>query len=150
MTDDFSISEAKEHVPKLVSIRQVHKVVHGDSLIGRLNTFLAVKITKIVGSMWCAYVFALLSLISLPAALNSGEPIVIVSWIAQTFLQLVLLPIIIVGQNVQAAADDARAQSDHDTLIAIHTLTSEVHRINEQQSKILDLLEKRTQRLDGK
>jgi hypothetical protein len=59
-----------------------------------------------------------------PAAIRSGDPIIIVAWIAQTFLQLVLLPIIIVGQNVQAAASDARAQSDHETLIAIHTLAA--------------------------
>jgi len=57
---------------------------------------------------------------------------------------LVLLPIIIVGQNVQAAASDARALSDHDTLIAIHTLTAEVHKINDQQITILNLLADRT------
>jgi hypothetical protein len=93
--------------------------------------------------MWCAYAFALIALISLPSALNSHDPLIIVSWIAQTFLQLVLLPIIIVGQNVQAAASDARAESDHETLISIHTLTSEVHEIQAQQSKILEVLAER-------
>jgi hypothetical protein len=99
--------------------------------------------------MWCAYVFALLALISLPAALRSGDPIIIVSWIAQTFLQLVLLPIIIVGQNVQAAASDARAESDHETLLSIHTLTSEVHEIAHQQTKMLEILEERTSQGKG-
>jgi len=96
--------------------------------------------------MWCAYVFALLALISLPAAIGSHDPIIIVAWIAQTFLQLVLLPIIIVGQNVQAAASDARAESDHKTLLAIHTLTAEVHEIAEQQTQVLTILEKRSDR----
>ncbi len=45
-----------------------------------------------------------------------------------------LLPIIIVGQSVQAAATDTRALADHETLTAIHTLTAEVHTINEQQN----------------
>ncbi|TLU88433.1 MAG: DUF1003 domain-containing protein [Chlorobium sp.] len=94
--------------------------------------------------MWCAYIFAFLAFISLPAAINSHDPIIIVAWIAQTFLQLVLLPIIIVGQNVQAAASDARAENDHKTLLAIHTLTSEVHDINQQQTEILKILEKRS------
>jgi hypothetical protein len=94
--------------------------------------------------MWCAYAFGLLALISLPSAIRSGDSIIIVSWIAQTFLQLVLLPIIIVGQNVQAAASDARAQSDHDTLVSIHTLTSEVHEINLQQTEILEIIKNRT------
>ncbi len=111
--------------------------------MGRVNTRLAVAITKAVGSMWCAYLFGLLALISLPAALHSGDPIIIVGWIAQTFLQLVLLPIIIVGQNVQAAADDARAESDHKTLLAIHALTSAVHEIAIQQTKVLEILEQR-------
>ena len=134
---------AKLHIPKLVLNAHVHKDVHGDSLLGRINTRLALGVTKIVGSMWCAYAFALLALVSLPAAIQSRNSIIIVAWIAQTFLQLVLLPIIIVGQNVQAAASDARAESDHATLIAIHTLTAEVHEIALKQTDILKILEDR-------
>jgi hypothetical protein len=92
--------------------------------------------------MWCAYAFALISLVALPAAIMSHDPIIIVAWISQAFLQLVLLPIIIVGQNVQAQASDARALSDHETLLAIHTIVSEIHKINEQQSEILKKVEK--------
>ena len=51
---------------------------------------------------------------SLPAAIASHDPIIIVAWIAQTFLQLVLLPVIIVGQNIQAAASDARAAATYE------------------------------------
>jgi len=73
------------------------------------NAKLALVITRSVGTMACAYVFAGIALISLPAAINSGQVIIIVAWIAQTFLQLVLLSIIMVGQSVQSAASDARA-----------------------------------------
>ena len=62
--------------------------------------------------MWCAYLFAIIALISLPKAINSGDTIVIVSWIAQTFLQLVLLSIIMVGQQ---ASSDAVAQKIDET-----------------------------------
>jgi len=134
------VAEAKRHQPRLVLTRDVHATVHGSGLAGRFNTWLAVRITKTVGSMWIAYLFACIALISLPAALRSGDVIVIVSWVAQTFLQLVLLPIIIVGQNVIQAANDARAEADHETLTAIHRLTIEVHAINEAQSTILDQL----------
>ncbi len=147
MKHESTVTKSKFHMPKLVLTHHVHTTVHGASPVGRLNTRVAVWITKSVGSMWCAYVFALLALISLPAAIRSRDPIVIVAWIAQTFLQLVLLPIIIVGQNVQAAADDARAESDHETLIAIHTLTSDVHAIAERQTEMLKLLEERTSNL---
>ncbi|HAF11553.1 MAG TPA: hypothetical protein DCK98_15935 [Chloroflexi bacterium] len=92
--------------------------------------------------MWVAYLFAGIALISLSAALGSGDVIVIVAWIAQTFLQLVLLPIIIVGQNVIQAANDARAEADHETLTAVHRLTVEVHAINEAQTAILGELQR--------
>ena len=117
--------------------------------MGRINTRLAVGITKSVGSMWCTYIFTLIALISLPAAISTHSPIIIVAWVAQTFLQLVLLPIIIVGQNVQNAASDARAESDHETLIAIHTLTADVHEITLNQTKILEILEERSVRQDA-
>ena len=146
MTVKLNTNGAKAHVPRLVLSHHVHHKVHGDSLAGRINTRIAVAITKVVGSMWCAYLFALLALISLPAAISSHNSVVIVAWIAQTFLQLVLLPIIIVGQNVQAAASDARAESDHETLLAILTLTSEVHDIATKQTDILKILEERVNR----
>ena len=92
--------------------------------------------------MWCAYAFAGLALISLHAALSQGTQ-VIISWIAQTFLQLVLLPIILVGQNVIQAANDARAEADHETLTAVHRLTVDVHAINEAQTQILNELRRR-------
>jgi hypothetical protein len=132
------VATAKRHLPRLVLSRDVHAAVHGTGPAGRINTWLAVRITKTVGSMWIAYLFACIALISLPAALRSGDVIVIVSWVAQTFLQLILLPIIIVGQNVIQAANDARAEADHETLTAVHRLTVEVHSINEAQTVILN------------
>jgi len=146
MTTKLTLADAKTHIPRLVLNRHVHDQVHGSGLLGQINTRIAVLVTKAVGSMWCAYAFALLALISLPAAIATHSPVIIIAWIAQTFLQLVLLPIIIVGQNVQAAATDARAESDHQTLTAIYTLTSEVHAITERQTKILKILEERLDR----
>jgi hypothetical protein len=81
--------------------------------INRFNTNVALVVTKAVGSMWCAYAFALFDLISLPDAVRGGAAAV-VSWVAQTFLQLVLLSVIMVGQNVQAAAADKRSEATYD------------------------------------
>jgi hypothetical protein len=82
---------------------------------------LGARITAVVGTMVCALGFMLLALISLPAALHTGDLIVIVAWVAQTFLQLVLLPIIIVGQNVQGATADKRAiQTYQDAEAILH------------------------------
>jgi hypothetical protein len=69
--------------------------------------------------MWTAYLFTLLALISFPSAIGSGNSIIIVAWIAQTFLQLALLPIIIVGQNIQAKAADKRAEETYQDAEAV-------------------------------
>jgi len=73
------------------------------------NDRVASLVTRAVGSMWCAYAFCLLALIGLPSALTSG-PLAIVQWISQTFLQLVLLSIILVGQRVLSASGEDRAE----------------------------------------
>ncbi len=85
------------------------EIRHAVSQVEGINAKIALVITRTVGTMACAYVFAVIALISLPAAINSGQVIIIVAWVAQTFLQLVLLSIIMVGQSVQSAASDARA-----------------------------------------
>lgn len=80
--------------------------------VQRFNARVAVRVTKMVGSMWCAYAFGLFDLLSLPAAIRGGIA-TIVAWIAQTFLQLVLLSIIMVGQDVQSKAADKRAEDTY-------------------------------------
>ena len=93
--------------------------LHGPGPIGRLNAKIGLKVTVVVGTMWCAYLFTLVALVSVPSAFKTGNSLIIIAWIAQTFLQLVLLPIIIVGQNVQAAAADARSQATYDDAAAV-------------------------------
>lgn len=86
------------------------------------------SITSAVGTMWTAIAFTLLALISLPGALASGNVVVIVAWIAQTFLQLVLLPIIMVGQNVQGQRTEKRDEETHSAVMAAHRETQEILR----------------------
>lgn len=85
----------------------------------RFNAWLAVQVTTGVGTMWCAYAFAALALVSLPSAISSGNAVTLVSWISQTFLQLVLLSVIIVGQNVLAAAADKRSEATYNDADAV-------------------------------
>ncbi len=74
------------------------------------NAKIAVFVTNVVGTMWCAYLFTVLALIGLRPALRPGGE-GLIAWIAQTFLQLVLLSVIMVGQNVQSLTADARSES---------------------------------------
>jgi hypothetical protein len=111
-------AEARRTVgpPKVVDARLA---LHGPGPLARLNAKIGLRITVLVGTMWTAYVFTVLALVSAPSAFGTGNVLIIVAWIAQTFLQLVLLPIIIVGQNVQAAAADQRSQATYDDASAI-------------------------------
>jgi hypothetical protein len=97
----------------------------------RFNLMIAEKITSGVATMWCAYIFAAIALISLPKALQSGDTLVIVSWIAQTFLQLVLLSIIMVGQKVQAQKVEQQINETHTAAIEelkeLKALSGEIH-----------------------
>jgi len=98
----------------------------------RFNNWLATSITNIVGTMWCAYAFAGLALISLPAAIRGGTA-TLISWIAQTFLQLVLLSIIMVGQRLSSEKSDRQLEQtyrDSEELLKISDAIQELLRKN--------------------
>jgi hypothetical protein len=103
--------KVREQLPRVVRF-DPREIRHAVREVEGFNAKLALVITRSVGTMACAYVFAAIALISLPAAISSGQVIIIVAWVAQTFLQLVLLSIIMVGQTVQSAASDARAAKE--------------------------------------
>ena len=73
-----------------------------------INGKIALILTTAVGTMWCAYAFALLALVVLPEALGDGL-LTLVQWVSQTFIQLVMLSVIMVGQNIMGRASDKRA-----------------------------------------
>ena len=98
--------------------------------------------------MWAAYVFFGLTLVSLPAAIASGNTLVIVSWVAQTFLQLVLLPIIIVGQNIQAKSSDERAIATYEDAGAILEEAKEIQSHLGAQDDALEHLITRVEALE--
>ena len=106
-------------------------------LFEKFNQYIAQKITSVVATMWCAYIFAAIALISLPTAIKSGDIIVIVSWIAQTFLQLVLLSIIMVGQNVQSKSVEQKIDETHFASLAEFELAKEARTIAHQELKEL-------------
>ena len=131
------------HVPRHVGKEQVIAEVHGSGPIGRANAWLAVRITRIVGTMYCAYLFTVIAFVALPSAIQQGSPTILVNWVSSNFLQLVLLPIIIVGQNVISTAQDARAAADHVTLTALHQMNVQQLQILEGQQAILEALRSR-------
>jgi ABC-type nickel/cobalt efflux system permease component RcnA len=111
------------------------------------NGWLALKITNAVGTMWCAYAFTILALISLPDAIKGGTA-TLIAWIAQTFLQLVLLSIIMVGQKVAAEASDKQAFQTYRDAEALLEISNDVHKLikinNSLTEEIHAALDKKT------
>ena len=103
----------------------------------RFNDWLAVKITNIVGTMWCAYAFAALAFVSLPDAIRGGRA-TLISWIAQTFLQLVLLSIIMVGQNIAAKKSDRQLEQTYKDAEALLKINDEIRTLLKQNTEITE------------
>lgn len=93
----------------------------------RLNSRFGLRVTLVVGTMWCAYLFTVIALVALPSAVHQGVYYIVV-WLSSSFLQLVLLPIIIVGQNIQAAAADRRAEETYKDAEAVLKEAEEIQK----------------------
>lgn len=84
------------------------------------NAKVAVVLTKVVGTMWCFWLFNAIAFVSLPSAIHQGSPTVLINWVSSNWIQLILLPALMVGQNLQNVAADARADkmfNDTETIV---------------------------------
>ena len=114
--------------------------IHNPNIFVRFNARFGLKITLIVGTMWAAYLFTILALFALPSAIHQGVYFVVV-WLSSSFLQLVLLPIIIVGQNIQAATADKRAEDTYKDAEAVLKESEEIQKhLLAQDQVISDIL----------
>ncbi|WP_156992781.1 hypothetical protein [Paraburkholderia oxyphila] len=113
-----------------------------------LNGRIALTITDAVGTMWCAYVFAIIALISLPSSIAGGVS-TLVAWVAQTFLQLVLLSVIMVGQKVAAAASDKQALQTYKDAEALLKIQDEVRRLIEVNNALTEAIHRAVMEKDG-
>jgi hypothetical protein len=124
-------------------LRTAHfRGVDNQNWIVRFNARFGLWITVIVGTMWCAYLFTLLALVALPDAIKGGAYTTVV-WLSSSFLQLVLLPIIIVGQNIQAKAADKRAEETYKDAEAVLKEAEEIQKhLLAQDEAISGILER--------
>jgi uncharacterized membrane protein len=127
----------REHVPKLV----LSKHNRGTGPLDRV----AEGVNRFIGSMW-VFVFVTVVVVVWLFAGNivgfdkTPWPLLL------TLLNLPQLSIMIslqVSANLAEKTSDARAESDHATLIALHELGKQQMAILEGQNQVLDLLRKR-------
>jgi len=140
-------AEPHKHLPAFGFTRRgrpVHARVvdhlRTDTKYDRFNKRLALLLTQNVGTMTCFWIFCVIALSSLLAVLYAAKVIgtvgfltadgfiLVVTWVSQNFIQLVLLPALLVGQNLQNEAADARAAKTF-----------------EDVERIIDLLDSHTQ-----
>ncbi len=122
-----------------VRTRDLRRLHHENPLV-RFNARFGLRVTLIIGTMWAAYLFTVLALFALPSAVHQGVYYVIV-WLSSSFLQLVLLPVIIVGQNIQAAAADKRSEETYKDAEAVLHESEQIQRhLEAQDQAIADIL----------
>ncbi|MDP2350794.1 MAG: hypothetical protein Q8M74_06510 [Chloroflexota bacterium] len=99
-----------DHIPhpRIESRKAAGAPKVADEHVG-FNGRVALALTTVVGTMWCAYAFAALALVVLPEALGGGL-LTSIQWLSQTFIQLVMLSVIMVGQGILGKAQDTRAE----------------------------------------
>ncbi|HVB51034.1 MAG TPA: DUF1003 domain-containing protein [Acidimicrobiales bacterium] len=119
-----------------------------DNFFTRLNAKFGLKVTLVVGTMWCAYVFTLIALLALPSAIHQGTYYIVV-WLSSSFLQLVLLPVIIVGQNIQAKAADKRSEETYKDAEAVLKESEEIQKHLLAQDAAISSILDRLQTLPG-
>ena len=108
----------RNYLPALLRLgpRQLKRDVHGaDTFNGKV----AIVLTRVVGTMWCFWVFNGIALISLPSAINSGNLTILIAWVSSNWIQLILLPALMVGQNLQNLAADARSAKTFEDVEAV-------------------------------
>ena len=103
----MSIAFVHQPHPRVAERKKSGPPMSADEHVG-INGRVALILTTSVGTMWCAYAFGVLALVALPQALGGGL-LPLIQWVSQTFIQLVMLSVIMVGQNILSRAADKRA-----------------------------------------
>lgn len=113
------------------------------SRLGKRLDKLALRITNGVGSMGCALIFTLIALVSLPETINEAvntqtiNPII--QWVTQTFLQLVLLSIVLRGQNIAGEKQEQMVNQ-------IHGNTEKIEAAAERIEHIVKIIERMSEK----
>jgi len=140
---------AYEHVPhpRIAARKKTGPPKTTDEHVG-FNGRVALLLTTVVGTMWCAYVFAVLALVALPSALGGGL-FPLIQWVSQTFIQLVMLSVIMVGQNILGRAADKRADMTYQDAEAIFHEANEIQAHLQAQDDALGVLLDKVQALEA-
>lgn len=127
--------EARPHKPHNVNLlHEAEQKAEG------INTKIAIILTNSVGSMWTAYLFVIIAIIGLLAILQvfNNTVALLVAWASQTLIQLVLLPVIMVGQNVLNRKAELQADEQfRTTMNTYHDIEQIMQHLVAQDTELL-------------
>ena len=112
-----------------------------------INGRIALVLATAVGTMWCAYIFAILALLVVPQAIHGGL-LTFVQWVSQTFVQLVMLSVIMVGQNILGQAADKRAEMTYKDAEATFHEAQQIQAHLKAQDNAIDTILERLEKLE--
>ncbi len=138
-----------EHVPhpRIAARKKQGPAKTRDEHVG-FNGKVALALTTAVGTMWCAYAFALLALVVLPQAVTGGL-LLFIQWVSQTFIQLVMLSVIMVGQNILGRVSDKRADETYQDADATLHEAQQIQAHLKAQDDAINLLLEKLAKLEG-
>lgn len=125
-------------------LKQHPRVTNPKDLLKKEKSFndkFAIWIATHVGSMYCFYLFNVIAFLSAESAFRTHDLVPIINWISSNWIQLILLPAIMVAQNVAQRATDAKSEVDHVTLTYLANLQDEQMVELKNQSQILEFLQ---------
>jgi hypothetical protein len=139
----MSIAFDRKPHPRIAAHTKTGPPRSTDEHVG-FNGRFALLLTTTIGTMWCAYAFAALAFVALPSALGGGL-LPLIQWVSQTFIQLVMLSVIMVGQNILSRAADNRADMTYkDADATFHEVGQIQDHLEAQDAGLNELLEKVT------
>lgn len=106
------------HEPHQHQPRNVNMLHEAEKAASGINQKIAIGLTKAVGTMICAYIFAILAIIGFPGF--NATPTQWVQWTSQTFIQLVMLSVIMVGQSVLGRKQELQADEQFNTTMSTY------------------------------
>lgn len=129
-----------QHQPHEYQPRNINRLMEAEKAAAGFNTKLAVWLTQRTGSMWTAYIFTILAFIGLFGLLGwlNQSVFFFTTWLSQQFLQLVLLPVIMVGQNVLGRKSELQADEQfRTTMSTYHDIEQIMQHLSDQDAELL-------------
>ncbi|MCX6703930.1 MAG: DUF1003 domain-containing protein [Candidatus Woesebacteria bacterium] len=128
-----TIADLRREFAPIANTNEVHK-----SRLSKTDK-IALFITKKVGTM--GFFYFCLALVTLPLIFSWAMPTV--QYLSSGYLQLILLPLILVGQNLQSRHAELRAQHDYETNVkAEKEIEAILLHLEKQDEIMLEILRK--------